>query len=298
MSVWRSRELSARNYAYLLNAPSFFIVFFMVVYPLLFMFYISFHDWYLLPPKQEFIGLGNYVNVLQSEIFWDSLLRTLMFTFVSVIVTVVGGLAIALVLNEEFKGRPMMRALMLVPWAIPPIANALMWKWVLHPQGFGGLNWFLVDAIHVLDQPIAWITDYAMLSVIYANAYREIPFVTIILIAALSMVPIELYDSAKVDGANIWVRFRHVTLPLIKIPLGVAILIETVWGIRVFDTVYGLTHGGPGDETTVISWLFYTVGWQAYDFGRASVISICLGLICMVIAVVYFRVYFRQVFGK
>ncbi len=173
-----------------------------------------------------------------------------------------------------------------------------MWKWVLHPQAFGGLNWFLLDVIPIIEKPIAWLTDYAMIFVVYANAYREMPFTVIILLAAISMVPVEFYDAAKIDGANAWHRFRHVTLPLIRIPLGVSILFQTVWAIRVFDTVYGLTHGGPGEDTTVISWMFYVIGWQAYDFGRAAVISIVLGGICVVVALVYFKLFFREVFGR
>ena len=292
------REVSAQTYAYLLNIPSFFIVAFMIVYPILFMLYVSLHRWTLLPPKSEFAGLANYVEVLRGIDFWNSFLRTLFFTVASVAVTVVGGLAMALVLNEAFKGRSVLRALVLVPWAIPPIANTLMWKWVLHPQAFGALNWLFMDILHLVDKPVAWVTEYAMLSVVYVNAYREMPFCVIVLLAAISTVPLEHYDAAKVDGAGVWGRFRHVTLPLIRIPLWIAVLFQTVWAIRVFDTVYGLTHGGPGDATKVLSWLFYVTAWGGYDFGHGSVITIFLGLICVVIAYVYFRVFFKEVFGK
>ena len=280
---------SQNLFAYLLNAPSILVILGLVGYPLVYAFWLSLHNYDLTKPQAtRFVGLQNYVQMLQLREFWHSLRLTLQFTFGVVTLTVVGGLLIALLLNESFKGRGILRAVALIPWAMPPVVSGTMWKWILDSR-VGFVN-ALLSELGVIETYKGWLVDknLVMGSMIFVSVWQSIPLAAILLLAGLQAIPVDLYDAAKVDRAGPWQRFRHVTLPWLLQPLLIVVIVRTTFALRAFDVVWTLTFGGPGDATTFLSWRTYQTAFRYLNFGLGSTYAFWLALLSMVMAILYF----------
>jgi ABC-type sugar transport system permease subunit len=273
----------------LLNAPAAVLVVAFSILPLLYVAYLSFQDMRV-GMSGGFAGLDNYRFVLEDASVVKAFTNTLYFAGVSVGLAVLIGLGIALLLHSDLRGSGWLVAAVVLPWAVPEIVNALIWQWIYSPT-YGALNGALYSIGAIADYH-AWLSTplSAMHAVIVAYAWKLVPFVVIILYAGLSGIPSEYYESARIDGAGSWARFRFVTLPLLAAPLGVAVLFCLVWAMRAFDIVYLLTRGGPGEGTSVLSYFVFTKAFEFGDLGAAAAVACLLALLTFALTGLYMRV--------
>jgi multiple sugar transport system permease protein len=240
-----------------------------------------------MPHATPFIGVRNYTDALAEPAFRAALANTALFTAVSVPLVTAAGLAVALLLNQRIRGFGVLRALIILPWAVPLVSAGIMWRLLLHGN-FGALNGFLVQ-IGLIDSYIPWLSrpNLAMLSVLVAHVWREFPLPTIIFLAGLQSIRPETVEAAKVDGAGPWARFRYVVFPQLKAPLLIVLVYQTIMAIAIFDLVYVLTGGGPGSATTLFSWFVYITTFRFLNLGQGAALSLLMALLFLVIIVVY-----------
>jgi trehalose/maltose transport system permease protein len=251
-AVGRKRNLQSRRAraAWLLVAPTLVLLAGVAGWPLLRTLFYSFTDARLdTPDEYELVGLANYLDLADGESFgvladplwWQAVGNTLWFTVISVSLELLFGLLLALLMNQKFRGQGLVRTAILVPWAIPTIVTAKMFSWMFHDQ-YGTINDLLMR-VGLIDGPLAWIAEptLSMWAVVIADVWKTIPFMALMLLAALQMVPSDLYEAARVDGATAWQRFRRITLPLIFPAMLVALIFRTMDALRVFDLIYVLT---------------------------------------------------------
>lgn len=241
------------------------------------------------PGEAEFVGLENYVDFFTEPAFWQAIGRTLYFTVVSVGLELILGIAIAAFLQRRYFGWRFLRLAVFVPWAVPTIAAATMFRWIYNAD-YGALNGLLYQ-LGLIDRYVPWLADpfMAMNMVIIADVWKSTPFVILIALAAMAGLPGELYEAARIDGASRWQSFRRVTLPLLKGAILVILVVRTVEAFRVFDIIYVLTGGGPANATLVISYVAYQETFRFFDLGRGSAISFIISLFVLGAAVVYLR---------
>lgn len=246
----RSLARQDRRFGYLLTAPVVIVLLAITVYPLIYNVWNSFqHVNSLIPPLGGFAGLSNYSKLFTKHQFVPSLIRTIGFTVVSVIVETVIGLAIAVALSKPFRGRGVVRAAIFIPWAVPTVVSAELWKTMFDPQQ-GFVN-YLLTQLHLPLSTTTWLdgTWTAWAAILVADAWRNIPFMAIVLLAGLQVIPNDIYEAARIDGANAWRTFWRLTMPLLKPALMVALVFRTLSSFLIFDVVYILTNGGPGAST-------------------------------------------------
>ncbi len=272
----------------ILNAPASILVVAFSVVPLFYVGYLSFQDMRS-GMGGGFAGLDNYRFVLEDASVIKAFTNTLYFAALSVVLATLIGLGIALLLHSDIRGAGWLVSAVVLPWAVPEIVNALIWQWIYNPN-YGALNGILYS-LGIFADYRAWLSSplSAMHAVIFAYAWKLVPFVVIILYAGLSAIPIEHYESAEMDGAGGWARFRHITLPLLAPPLGVAVLFCMVWSMRAFDIVYLLTRGGPGEGTMVLSYLVFGKAFEFGDMGAAAAVACLLALVTLALTTLYMR---------
>lgn len=240
------------------------------------------------------VGLANFVSVLTDDLTALALRNTvLLLTAGTVLPRLALGLGLALLLNARVIRRwrlaGLSRALLIIPWATPPVVAVAAWKWLLHPR-FGVANQIAVE-LGVLDQGIPWLlqTSTVWLGIIATVTWQGLPFVAISMLAGLQAIPREVYEAAQVDGASGWQTLRHVTLPLLAPVTVVIALLTTIWTYNNFVYVWLLTGGGPGDYTQVLATQLYTEAFVNYDFGKGAAIGVLMTAIMVLFSVVYFR---------
>jgi ABC-type sugar transport system permease subunit len=246
------------------------------------------------PERQKYIGLKNYTNYFENSLFWDSIERTAYFTFASVGLELVLGILIALLIAQKLRGWRFLRVAIIIPWAIPTVVNGALWRWIFHSD-YGALNGLLLD-LGLIDKYIPWLADpqRAMNLVIVADVWHTVPFVVLIISAAMAGLPIDLYDAASIDGANAIRRFFHITLPLLRPAIMVVLVVRTVEAFRVFDIVYIMTRGGPSDGTMVISYLTYQETFSYLKLGSGSALSFIVSAFVLLLALVYIRILYTE----
>ena len=277
-----------------LVTPSLIIIFGIVLQPILSTLYLSFFDATLGVTKTNiFIGLGNYIDLLGDQVFWVTIQRTIYFTFVSVGLELVLGLAIAQLIHTHPPGWRFLRTSLIIPWAVPTIVNGTMWRWIYNAD-YGALNALLMQ-LGLIDKYIPWLIypKTAMNLVILADIWHSVPFIALILQAALATLPVEMEEAAAVDGANAWQRFWYVRLPLLRSAILVALVIRTVEAFRVFDIIYVITAGGPAFGTVTISYLTYLETFSFGHIGRGSALSFLISLITLLLAFVFIRILYK-----
>lgn len=282
-------------FAYLLNAPSLIAIFLLAAYPIVYSGWISLHKYNLKRPRVfQFIGLENYAAILNSPEFWSALWITIQFTVLVVTAVAVLGVCVALLLDQPFRGRAIVRTLVLLPWAIPPVVNGLMWQWI-YDSKIGALNGLLFS-LGIISEYKGWLSDptSALLALAFADVWNVLPLAVILLLAALQKIPRELYESARMDGAGPLHLFRYITFPWLAQTLLVVLILQTLSAIRVFDVIYVLTAGGPGTATTTLTWKTYLTTFESLDFGLGNAYAYSVSLITFGFALVYFRVLYRR----
>ena len=273
--------------AWMLLAPVLLVVALVALVPLLQTFYLSFTDARLASARPtQFIGLRNYADMLTDLNFLNSIRVTVLFTVVTVAFELVLGMIIALVVNSNFKGRGLMRAAMLVPWAIPTVVSAQMWKWMYHDI-YGVLNDLTVDKLHLLPSNVAWIADpaTAVFAVAAVDIWKTTPFMALLLLAGLQLIPGDIYEASSVDGANPVQQFFSLTLPLLKPAILVALIFRTLDSLRVFDVFY-VMFGNRADTMTMAVYAQQIITAFS-DLGYGSAISVAIFLIIGVFVVMY-----------
>jgi multiple sugar transport system permease protein len=281
--------------AYLLNAPAMIVIGLLVAYPIGYSFWLSLHRYNLkLPALERFVWFQNYVSLVSEPVFLSSLRVTVGFVVVVLGLTVILGTTLALVLNETFLGRGVLRSLVLLPWAMPGVVNGLMWRTIFDAKT-GALNGLLLQ-LGLIDSYQAWLTSPtgAFLITAFAQVWNTLPFTVIILLAGLSTIPSEQYDAAKVDRAGVVQRFTQVTLPWLLHPLLIVLILETMNAFRAFDTIYVLTGGGPGDATNVIAVLNVRTVLTYTDFGLGSAYSWVITIVTLVISIGYISTLYQR----
>lgn len=263
--------------------PALVVLAFVMVYPAVYVFYLSLHRKLLIFKVSRFVGLENYRFLLQDERFWNALGNTLYFTVLSVLLELLLGLGIAMLLHREFRFKGVIRAMVLIPWAIPTVVSARMWEWMYNVD-FGILNYLLGTKINWLGSP-----GWAMHAAVIMDVWKTTPFVTILLTAGLQVIPKEIYQAARLDGASSWVIFKKITLPLLKPLILVTLIFRTLDAFRVFDAVYVLTGGGPANTTETLSIYAYKVLFQTLQFGYGSTLSVVVFLCVGSISLLYLK---------
>ncbi|MBK0332910.1 sugar ABC transporter permease [Brachybacterium sp. MASK1Z-5] len=236
-----------------------------------------------------FVGLDNYATALSNPIFLKALANTGLFTVGSIIGQFVIGLGLSLYFRKHFPLSGVLRSLLLLPWLLPMIVSAAVWRWILE-QDSGVLNRFL-ESIGLISAPIGWLTssDTALVAVIMVNIWLGIPFNVALLYSGLQAIPEELYEAGQLDGATGWKSFRHITLPLLRPVVSVVLLLGVIYTIKVLDLIIGLTGGGPANATQTLATRSYELSFLEFDFGQGAALSNVLILIALLFSVVYLR---------
>jgi len=275
--------MKVRGDGYRFVIPALILLSLVTVYPLVYVFYLSLYRRLLIFDISRFVGFENYLFLFRDDRFWNALKNTIYFTVTSVSLELLLGLFIAILLNRTFRFKGMMRAIILIPWAIPTVVSAKMWEWMYNTD-FGVLNYLLGMKINWLGSPF-----WAMNAAIFMDVWKTTPFVTILLMAGLQVIPQEIYHAARVDGAGIFAIFRKITLPLLKPVILVVLLFRTLDAFRVFDAIYVLTGGGPANTTETLSIYAYKVLFQTLQFGYGSALSVVIFLCIGSISIFYIR---------
>ncbi|MCM3717469.1 carbohydrate ABC transporter permease [Fictibacillus phosphorivorans] len=237
----------------------------------------------------NFIGLKHYKENLSDGRMWKAISNTTVFTVISVFAELVIGLAIAILINKAFFGRGLVRATILIPWAIPTAVSAFMWKYLY--DGQNGIVAKAFESIGLFDRMTDLLTSSngAMFSVIFADVWKTTPYMALLLLAGLQTIPSSLYEAAAIDGASKWKQFLKITLPLLKSSILVALLFRTLDAFRVFDLIYVLTGGGPANSTETISILAYKVMFAQTNFGEGSALSVIVFICVAIISMIYIK---------
>lgn len=262
-------------------APAALLLAAVTFYPILNVLWLSLRDVSLIFGGKGFVGFENYVRMAGDTRFWNAFFNTLYFTVVSVALELLLGLGIALLLRRPFRGHGWFRAMVLIPWAIPIVVSARMWEWMYNVD-YGVLN-------YLLDMRINWLGDpaWAIHAAIVTDVWKMTPFVALLLLAGLQSIPADLYRAARVDGAGAWTMFRRITLPLLTPLILVVLIFRTIDAFRVFDAIYVLTGGGPGNSTETLSVYAYKVLFQTLQFGYGSTLAVAVFLSVAIITLLY-----------
>ncbi len=287
------RQQDARA-GWLLVLPSLLVILGVTLWPVIQTLILSFYNVQSgINQARTFVGLGNYLALLQDRTFWETIQRTLYFTVVSVSLELALGLAIAQLIHSHPWGWKFLRVALIIPWAVPTIVNGAMWRWI-YSADFGALNGLLYQ-LGLIKHYIPWLTlpNMAMNLVILADVWHMMPFVALILQAALATLPEELDEAAAVDGASAWQRFWQIRLPLLRPAILVALIARTVDAFRVFDIAYVITSGGPAFKTVTITYLTYLNTFSYGKQGTGAALSFLISIFTILMALAYIRFLYR-----
>ncbi|AMJ63867.1 carbohydrate ABC transporter permease [Bosea sp. PAMC 26642] len=274
---------------WLFSLPAVLIVFGVIVFPWLFTLYMSTQDWKI-GAGPEFVGMQNFVDLFRDARFVESMGHTFYFTVLAVVLPILFGTAAALVFHREFPFRGLLRAVFIMPMMATPVAVALVWTMMFHPQ-LGVLN-YLLSLVGI--GPQNWVYDPATVipTLILVEVWHWTPLVMLIVLGGLAGLPREPYESALIDGANAWHMFRHITLPLVWPFIMVAIVIRTIDALKAFDTIFVITQGGPGTASETLNIFLYLQAFQFYKIGYASAVVVIFFIIVIMLSLLL--LYARQ----
>jgi len=261
--------------------PAVAVIVAVIVFPWAFTLWMSLQEW-TIGGDIAFVGLSNYLRLPTDPRFIDALVRTVYYTGLAVILPVVIGVAAAIVFNARFPGRSLLRGLFVMPMMATPVAVALVWAMMFHPQ-LGVLN-YLLSLVGI--PPQLWVFHPATVipSLVLVETWQWAPLVMLVVLGGLAAAPTEPYESAEIDGASRWQMFRHITLPLIAPFIMVAALIRTIDAVKSFDIIYAITQGGPGNASETINLYLYSVAFAYYDVGYGSAVAVVFFVLVVALA--------------
>ena len=289
-----SRRLLDQNLGVILLLPSALTFLVLLVFPLGYGIYTSFLQRHVLDPEGVWVGLANYAWLFGNAEFWQSLAISSLWAGATVGLQILLGTAVALILHQPFKGRSLVRGLVLFPYMMPVVSVILVWM-LLYNALYGVLNWLLVQ-VGIVDAPVAWLSQpgSAFWSVVFVGVWKYFPFVVVIVLARLQVIPQDLYEAARIDGAGAVARFLDITLHQIKDVLLVVALLRTIFMFNNFEIVFLLTGGGPLRSTMTLPILVYEQAFGLYDMGRGSAIAVVMFLILIAVMSVYFAFLLKE----
>lgn len=287
-------KVSPQKTGLILIAPAVLLIFSLTVYPVLYGVWLSFFKKHSFFPEQTFVGLGNYAYLLQDSQFWMSIWYGTVYSVSTIFLQIIIGVIAALIVNEAFRGRNFVRGVLLFPYVIPTVVAIILWKWLLNNQ-FGLVNYLLLT-IGIADQPVSWMgKDHIMTSLILISVWEFFPFVVLSVLARLQSIPPVLYESARMDGAGVFGRFFHVTLPQLRNVLFVVILLRSIWMFTKFDTVWLLTQGGGAEKyIRTLPVYAYLRTFMYYQAGLGSTLAVIMFGILIVSTAIYFKIFSRE----
>jgi len=290
------RPLAGRLLPYALLAPALVTVFVVVFLPMIEAVATSLYDFVLFKPNAiRFVGLANYVKLFGDRVFWIALGHTAIWIGLTVPLQMGLGLVTALLLDREFPWRGLARALVIIPWALPSVVIALMWRWIYDPNT-GVLNDLLLS-VHLIRAGVPWLADpdVALYAVIAALTWQGFPFFAVMILAGLQGIPKSQYEAASIDGAGAWRQFRHITLPGLAPVLATAGLLRVIWVANSMDVIFVMTGGGPGYATQTLPLYAFVKARQNLDFGYGSAIAVTFTLMLGAVVALYIARTMREV---
>ncbi|NTD84934.1 carbohydrate ABC transporter permease [Agrobacterium tumefaciens] len=267
--------------------PALVVISAVIVFPWVFTLWMSVHRW-TLGQEQSFVGFDNYIRLASDVRFWESLWHTLIYTVLSVVAPLFLGTLAALVFDAQFPLRGFLRGVFVMPMMATPVAIALVWTMMFHPQ-LGVLN-YLLSFIHI--GPLEWIYNQSTVipSLVLVETWQWTPLVMLIVLGGLAAVPREPYESAEIDGANAWQKFRYLTMPMIAPFLMIAVIIRSIDAVKSFDIIYAMTQGGPGTASETINIYLYNTAFSYYDIGYGSAMAVVFFIIIVALSFVLLMV--------
>jgi multiple sugar transport system permease protein len=280
--------------AWVMILPSLALAFWIIGYPIYDVIMAAVHEVSRFGKLKDFVGIGNFVTLAADPIFWASLWRTLIWTVGVVGGTLLLSLPIALILNDDFYGRGLMRVIIMLPWAVSLTMTAIVWKWSLHGQ-YGMVNETLQD-LGILARPVEWLATagIAFPVEILVGILVSIPFTTTVFLGGLSSLPGEIYEAARIDGANGWQRFTHLTMPLLKSFFNIALVLNVIHVFNSFPIIWVMTKGDPANGTDILVTYLYKLAFQYGRIGDAAAMSLIMFAILLAFTIVYARMQMKQ----
>jgi ABC-type sugar transport system permease subunit len=290
---WTSSRLSEGQFSLLLVLPLIAVLLAVVAYPIGYSIYMSLHFYEVIFNRVEYVGFQNYSEIIRDPAVWHSFRVTVYYTIVAATFSLVIAVGGALLLNEKFRGKPILMTAVILPWAVSLYATSIVWKYLYSPE-WGFFNALLLR-LNIIDRPFDFLSaDWAVLSVAVAHSWQIAPLGIYFILATLQMIPEDQYKMAKLDRLGPWGRFRHVVLPYIKAPLLIVMVLITVEAARVFDTIFFLTNGGPGNVSTTLTWMAYRETFQKRAYGDGAAIGWLLVIFTTIITTAYFLLLFYR----
>ena len=279
-------------FSWLMLAPGVVFLLAFVAYPFFYGIYLSLQDRRVSEPG-TFVGLANFAALFQDGVFWQVTRNTFVYTIVATFLKMIGGLAMALVMNQPFRGRNLARAFLLLPFIVPTILSTVAWMWILDPT-FSVINWTLLNT-GLVKTNFSWLGNatLAMVSIIAVNVWRGVPFYGITLLAGLQTISPDLYEAAAIDGASTHQRFWHITLPVIKPVLIIVTMFSVIFTFSDFQLVYALTHGGPANATHLFATYAFDIGMSAGQLGSGAAVALSM-LPALALLIVGLTLYLRR----
>ncbi len=273
-----------------LLSPAVLVTLAIVFFPMIQTAWMSLHEYVLFRPKKfDWVGLRNYLDIFRDEVFWISLRQTAIWIAITVPAQALLGLATALLLNQQFPWRPLARALIIIPWALPSVVIALMWAWI-YDSNYGILNDLLLR-LGILESSVPWLAnpDTALYAIILTLTWQGFPFFAVMILAGLQSIPRSYYEAASLDGASALRQFWHITLPGISGVLFTAILLRTIWVANSIDVIFVMTGGGPGYATYTLPLYSFLEARKNLDFGYGSALAMTFTLLLLGVVVLYLK---------
>ncbi len=280
----------------LLFLPTLLILFVTIAYPFISNFYYSFTDFTLVKPVKSFVFLDNYIRIIQSDYFIETIMRTVVWTCTNIFFMLTLGMATALLLDSNVRGTTIIKASILIPWVLPEIVTGYSWKWMFSAD-YGIVNYWL-ETLNIIQADFSWFRNgtTAMGVAILANVWRAFPFMALMLYARLKTLSRDQIEAAKIDGANTLQSFLHITLPYLKGTIQILSLLSFIWTFNAFGIIYSLTGGGPINKTETFPFIVQKTAFQYYKFGEASTMSIIMFFIMITVLLIIYCV--PKIIGK
>ena len=277
-----SRGKKNTRFAYAVDSPLVIYLAAVLIYPLLWGLYISFTSKTIGGPA-NFTGLKNYQKLLGDPEYRRSIMNTVVFTALSIAFKTFFGMLMALALNQKFKGRNLVRALLMIPWTLPNIVVVYNWRWIFNPSG--GIANHILKSLHLIDKDLVWFgtAGLALFTVVVANVWRGTPFFGVSILAKLQTIPEDYYEAAELDGAGIMQKFRYITFPEVKDVTLLSMLMSMIWTINEFETIWLMTGGGPNGATEVMNVYSYKTAMRSMMLGRGIAVSVLAMPVLMIL---------------
>lgn len=281
--------------ALLFLSPTLVVFGAFILFPVIFSFYLSFHQWNMFSTDTKFVGLDNYIRLFQDPEFWHVLKNTAIYTFGTIPINMIFSLMVAYILNKKIIGKKLLRTLFFAPVIISPVAAAVVWRWLYDPN-FGIFNYFIglfgVSQINWLNEPTA-----AMAALIIMGVWKTFGYNMVLFSAGLSGIPENYYEAAQIDGAGWWAKFWHITVPMLAPTTFFILIMSIISSFQVFDMVYVLTSGGPLGSTKVLVFHIYEYAFKFFEMGYASAMSYSLFLILFILTLLQVKYMKSKVYG-